>query len=130
MRTFIRSRIRSFQHAFAGIWYVVRTQKNAWIHFTITILVIVLTAWLQLPLSNWAILILTIGVVWVVEFINTSIEAAVDLASPQRHPLAKVSKDVCAAAVLISATVSVFIGLILFGPPLWARFLILFNFAR
>jgi len=57
--------------------------------------------------------------VWMAEFINTAIEAVVDLASPQMHPLAKVGKDVGAAAVLISALAAGIIGLIILGPGLW-----------
>jgi len=121
LRTFIRSRIRSFKHAFAGVWYVIRTQKNAWIHLTIMIIVIILAAWLRVSRFDWAVLVFTIGMVWLAEFLNTSIEAIVDLVSPQRHPLAKVSKDVGAAAVLISAATAVIVGLLLLGPPLWAR---------
>ena len=41
--------------------------------------------------------------------------------SPQHHPLAKVGKDVGAAAVLISALVSVLVGLLILGPPLWQK---------
>lgn len=121
VRTFFRSRIRSFKHAFAGIWYVIRTQKNAWIHLTIMIFVVVMAAWLRLAQFDWAILVVTIGIVWLAEFLNTSIEAIVDLVSPQRHPLAKVSKDVGAAAVLISAATAIIVGILLLGPPLWAK---------
>jgi diacylglycerol kinase len=59
--------------------------------------------------------------VWTAEFLNTSIEAVVDLASPVHHPLAKVGKDVGAAAVLIAACAAVLVGLIILGPPLWTR---------
>ena len=65
--------------------------------------VILVSLWLRLPLRDWAVLILTITVVWIAEFINTALEAVVDLASPQQHPLAKVGKDVGAAAVLLAA---------------------------
>jgi diacylglycerol kinase (ATP) len=121
IRTFFRSRMRSFRHAFAGAWYVVRTQKNAWIHLIITIAVVIMAAWLQLSLFDWSVLVVAIGIVWLAEFLNTSIEAIVDLISPQRHPLAKVSKDVGAAAVLITAGTAVIVGFLLLGPPLWVR---------
>ena len=123
MLNFIRSRIISFGHAFRGWAYVIRTQKNAWVHAGVTTLVVVLGIWLAIPARDWAVLILTIAVVWSAEFFNTSIEAVVDLASPVHHPLAKVGKDVGAAAVLIAAGASVLIGLLILGPPLWARIL-------
>lgn len=127
MLAFIKSRIRSFRCAFSGLGYVLRTQKNAWIHIIATILVFILAFWLKLQTHDWAILLLTIGTVWTAEFINTALEAVVDLASPQKHPLAKVGKDVGAAAVLISASSSVLIGLLILGPPLLARIQSLFH---
>ncbi|HEX7557064.1 MAG TPA: diacylglycerol kinase family protein [Leptolinea sp.] len=118
MIDFLLSRIHSFKHAFSGFSYVLKTQKNAWIHMVATISVISLAIWLSTPPQEFAILILTIGIVWMAEFINTSLEAVVDLASPEKHPLAKVGKDVGAAAVLIAAISSIIIGLIILGPAL------------
>jgi diacylglycerol kinase len=86
-----------------------------------TVCVIALGAWLSLSRIEWAILALAMGLVWIAEFFNTALEAVVDLASPDIHPLAKVSKDVGAAAVLIAAITSVVVGLLILGPPLWAR---------
>ena len=121
VKEFLVSRARSFGHAFRGLWYVVRTQRNAWIHALATSLVVVMALWLQLTLRDWAVLILAIALVWTAEFINTALEAVVDLASPQHHPLAKVGKDVGAAAVLIAALTSVLVGLLILGPPLWQK---------
>jgi diacylglycerol kinase (ATP) len=121
MKEFFVSRIHSFKHAFAGMEYVLRTQKNAYIHSAATIMVILMALWLSIPAVPFAILILTIGTVWTAEFVNTSLEAVVDLASPQRHPLAKVGKDVGAAAVLIAAISSVVIGIIILGPALLTK---------
>jgi diacylglycerol kinase (ATP) len=59
--------------------------------------------------------------VWTSEFINTALEAVVDLASPHQHYLARVGKDVGAAAVLIASTSSIVIGLLIIGPPLWEK---------
>jgi diacylglycerol kinase (ATP) len=126
MMNFIRSRLRSFGNAFRGFWYVLRTQKNAWIHAVIATLVFFLSLWLRLDAREWAIIVLTTAMVSTAEFLNTAIEAVVDLASPQKHPLAKVGKDVGAAAVLIAALAAVLVGLLILGPPLWARLVPLF----
>ena len=121
MRSFHHSRIRSFKHAFAGWLYVIRTQQNAWIHLLATLSVVVLAAWLKLPLRDWAVLLLAIAIVWMAEFLNTALEAVVDLASPERHPLGKVGKDVGAAAVLVAAFSAAILGFLILGPPLWER---------
>jgi diacylglycerol kinase len=117
---FVRKRLRSFRYAFEGWYYVLRTQPNAWIHAVFSLLVIVLAFLLRLPLRDWAVLILTILVVWMAEFINTALEAVVDMAMPELHPLAKAAKDVAAAAVLLGAIAAVLVGLLILGPPLWA----------
>jgi diacylglycerol kinase len=113
-----QSRLASFQHAFAGWLYVLRTQRNAWIHTMATIIVFAVALWVDLDGLSWAILLITIGLVWISEFLNTALEAIVDLASPEHHPLAQVGKDVGAAAVLISALVAILVGLLILGPPL------------
>lgn len=119
---FIESRARSFGYAFSGWWYVLRTQRNAWIHATASILVILLSYWLQIGRYEWAVILLAILIVWTAEFLNTALEAVVDLASQhQYNHLARRGKDVGAAAVLIAALASAVIGLLILGPPLWAR---------
>jgi diacylglycerol kinase len=121
MWEFVRSRLQSFRNAFRGWWYVLRTQRNAWLHVAIAAVVFSLAFWLGLGPHDWALIILTTAMVFTAEFVNTAIEAVVDLASPGKHPLAKVGKDVGAGAVLIAALAAVFIGALILGPPLWAR---------
>ncbi len=121
MTAFLQARLRSFGHALRGWWHVVRTQHNAWIHVAVTLVVFSLSAWLGLNARDWAVIVLTTAVVFITEFLNTAIEVVVDLASPQIHPLAKVAKDVGAGAVLMAAIAAVLIGLLILGPPLWAR---------
>ncbi|MCJ7568096.1 MAG: diacylglycerol kinase family protein [Anaerolineales bacterium] len=112
-----QSRIASFNHAFAGWLHVLQTQRNAWIHAMATILVFAIAIWVGLDRLSGAILLVTIGLVWISEFLNTALEAIVDLASPEVHPLARVGKDVGAAAVLISALIAIIVGLLVLGPP-------------
>ena len=121
IKTFITSRYQAFRYAFHGWAYVLRTQRNAWIHSLVATLVILMGLWLQITVQDWAVLVLTIAMVFTAEFVNTAIEAVVDLASPAHHPLAKVGKDVGAAAVLIAALAAILVGLLILGPPLWAK---------
>ena len=124
-KQFIISRWHSFGHAFRGWAYVLRTQQNAWIHAVAATLVFLIAIWLRVTARDWAVLILTIAMVFAAEFLNTAIEAVVDLASPAHHPLAKVGKDVGAAAVLIAALAAVLVGILLLGPPLLAKIIVL-----
>ena len=121
MGSFLRARIKSFGPALEGWWYVLRTQQNAWVHAAFSLLAFLLSWWLQLERRDWVLILLMVGLVWMAEFINTALEAVVDLASPKNHPLAKVGKDIGAAAVLIAAISAVIVGLLILGPPLWEK---------
>ena len=114
--------LRSFGYAFEGVAYILRTQRNARIEAAVGIAAVLLAAWLGITNVEWAVLLLTIAFVLGLEWINTSLELAVTLASPERHPSAKAAKDVAAACVLLGATVSILVGLLLFAPHLLARF--------
>ncbi len=112
---------RSFGWAFEGLAYGWRSQRNLKIHAAISVGIVLLGLWAGLPLRDWAVIALTIGVVVAAELMNTALEAVVDLASPDRHPLAKAAKDTAAAAVLCLALAAVVVGALLVGPPLLAR---------
>ena len=113
--------LRSFGYAFAGIAYIVRTQRNARIELAVGVAAIVLALWLGLAPLEWAVLAITIALVLALEWMNTSLELAVTLASPERHPSAKAAKDVAAACVLLGATTSVIVGILVLGLPLISR---------
>jgi diacylglycerol kinase len=115
------NRLESLGYALAGWVYMLRRQKNTRIMSVASIAVMALAFWLQIGLLEWAVLILTITVVWLAEFLNAGIEAAVDVATSEYHPMGKVAKDVASAAVLLSVIAAVFIGLLLLGPPLWQK---------
>jgi len=96
-----------------------RTQKNTWIYLVVTVAVLFLSLVFQIASIEWAIITITIAFVWTSEIINTSIETIINLVSPDHHPLAKAAKDLGAAAVLVAAISSVFVGIFILGPPLW-----------
>ena len=123
MITYIKSRLKAVHYALKGLQYILRTQRNTWIHAIATLCVIILGLWLQLHPRDWAILVLTISMVWAAEAMNTAIESITDLISPQQNSLAKAAKDTSAAAVFATAAGSVIIGLIILGPSLWNRLL-------
>ena len=117
-----KSRVESFKYAFGGIVHVFRTQHNAWIHAAINVAVVVLALWLKASPIDWAVLVLAMMAVWVSEFINTAVEAVVDVAADgEISSMAGVAKDVAAGAVLVAAAGSVVVGLLVLGPPLWDR---------
>ena len=114
-------RAQSLGFAISGCAYMLRTQKNIRIMALATALVCVLALWLERTALECAILALATSLVWVTEFINGAIEAAVDLASGEWHPKAKAAKDVAAAATLLAALFAALTGLLVLGEPLARR---------
>ena len=112
------NRVKSLGYALAGWLYMLRYQKNTRIMSVSSIVMFVFALWLQIDFTSWAILILTITAVWMAEFLNAAVEAVVNLATSEFHPMAKVAKDVAAAAVLLGAVASILVGLLILGPPL------------
>ncbi|MFD0672064.1 diacylglycerol kinase family protein [Cohnella sp. GCM10027633] len=112
---------RSFGYAIRGIVEAVRRERHMRFHVAAAVVVIAVAAWLQADTADWLWLVAAIGSVWAAELFNTAIERAVDLASPDLHPLAKAAKDAASGAVLVAAAFAAVIGVIVLGPPLWER---------
>jgi diacylglycerol kinase (ATP) len=112
---------RSFVFAWAGLAHLFRTQRNARIELAAGVAALLVAAWVGISAVEWAVLVVTITGVLVLEALNTAIEAIADLVSPQLHPKAKIAKDVAAAMVLLAAAAAVVVGLLILGPPLWRR---------
>ncbi|PJF24790.1 MAG: diacylglycerol kinase [Phototrophicales bacterium] len=115
------NRVKSLGYAVAGWLYMLRRQKNTRIQSVASVIVVGLALWLEIDLTSWAILILTITMVWMAEFLNAAVEACVNLATQDYHPMAKVGKDVASAAVLLAVVASILVGLLLLAPPLLRR---------
>lgn len=111
--------VRSFVYAGQGLWYALRTQRNMRVHAALAALAVTLGVVLRISPVEWALVFVAITGVVITEMINTVVEALVDLASPQHHPLAKVAKDVAAGAVLLNAMLAVVIALFVYVPHLW-----------
>lgn len=116
------NRWQSLQYALAGWLYMLRWQKNTRIMSVASILIFVIAFWVGISRIEWAILILTVTIVWLAEFINAGIEAAIDIAAPEIHPMAQVGKDVASAAVLLGVVSAIMVGLLILAPPFLAKF--------
>ncbi|MMZ44128.1 Undecaprenol kinase [compost metagenome] len=108
----------TFRYAAEGVMYALRTQVNMRIHVAVALLVIVAGLTLHISRLDWLFVCVAIAIVIVAELFNTAVEAAVDLISPDIHPLAKAAKDTAAGAVLLAAVFAVIIGIFVFYRPL------------
>jgi diacylglycerol kinase len=110
--------VRSFGYALEGLATIVRTQPNFWVHVAAACAALVLGVVVHLGPVELALIVLSIGLVLVVESVNTAIETMCDLISPGHDPLIKRAKDISAASVLIAAAAALVLGVLLLGPPL------------
>jgi diacylglycerol kinase (ATP) len=112
------ARANSFRYAGRGIWTLLRTQHNAWIHAAATLAVCAAAVWLNVSRLDWVLLVLAMGAVWAAEGFNTAIEQLADVVSTEHHAGIGRAKDVAAGAVLLSAIASAIVGVLVLGPPL------------
>jgi diacylglycerol kinase len=120
-RVYNPTRLHSLKFAVAGLLYVLVREQSIQFASLVTIGVVIVGLWLQIPVVYWAFLTLALGAVWITECLNTAIEAAINLSAPEPHPLAKVGKDVAAAAALVSTIVFVIICVLILVPRIVDR---------
>jgi undecaprenol kinase/diacylglycerol kinase (ATP) len=105
-----------FNHAFRGLFQLVRTERNFKIQLFALLLVIVLGFSLRISTNDWLILVLISTLVLTLEIINSAIEKTCDLISKEKNNQIKIIKDAGAAAVLLASIASIIIGAIIFYP--------------
>ena len=109
---------RSFNHAYQGLIYAVRTQRNMRFHVVASAVVLVLSLLVGVSRLELAILVLVIMAVFVAEMFNTALEFTVDLVTREFHPLAKLAKDVSAGAVLVMSVAALAVGYLVLSDNL------------
>ncbi len=114
-----KSLAESFYFAFQGIIHCLRYERNIRIHLLFALGALVASFYFQLSGIELAVILLTIVLVVGTEMVNTAVENAIDLVSPDYHPLAKIVKDVMAGAVFFACFIAVIVGLVIFLPYLW-----------
>ncbi|WP_270179326.1 diacylglycerol kinase family protein [Alkalihalobacillus sp. CinArs1] len=110
--------MNSFKYASQGFNYLIRNEQNFLFHLIVGMIVLIMGLILNLSLVKMSILLCVIGIMLSIEALNTGIERVVDLVTEEEHPIAKVAKDVSAAAVFLFAIISVIIGFLLFFEPI------------
>jgi diacylglycerol kinase len=114
----LKSRLESFKFALNGIKLLLKYEHNSRIHFLAALVAIILGIILKLNLYEWCLIIIVIGIVFLTELINTSLESLADLIDPELNEKIRIAKDYSAAAVFISAIVSIVVGGLIFIPKL------------
>lgn len=121
----VRKRAQSFSFAFSGFLVMLKTQPNARIHLVIGVAAFGISIWLGLDTARLALVVLAIVAVWAAEAFNTAVEMLVNMISAERSWAAKWAKDIAAAAVLMTAAGAFLVGLLILGPPLYNKLIIM-----
>lgn len=115
------TRLESFKFALAGLLYMFRHEESVRAMTAVTFIAFMIGFWLRISALEWALVLLGIGIVWAAEFLNSAVEAVVDLATQEIHPMAKIAKDVASAAVLVGTLIMLGVLVLVLGPPLLER---------
>lgn len=113
-----RKHARSFKFAFEGIFHALLNEPNFRVHIVATIAVICLGYLFHISNVEWAIIAIISAMVLTAEMMNTVVEQVIDYLFKEQHPVAKITKDLAAGYVLISAVAAVVIFGLLFGHRL------------
>jgi undecaprenol kinase len=116
MKKKITKHINSYKYAVIGIKEIFMSQQNFQIEVLIAIIVIVLGAIFKISQIEWIIITFTIFFVLICEGINSAIEEVCNALDKNYNEHIKYAKDVCSGMVLLSATASVIVGIIIFLP--------------
>ena len=115
----LKSRLQSFRFALNGLRSLLKYEHNSRIHSIAAISVIILGILMKIDLTEWSLLIIVIGMVFITELLNSSLESFADSLKPEWNDLIGKAKDYSAAAVLIAAIISLIVGVIIFVPKLF-----------
>lgn len=91
-------------------------ERNFRIELCFMVLCIVLGVFFAISVVEWCIVVVCFGLVLGGECFNSAMEAVVDLASPERHELARKAKDAAAGGVLLFSIASFVVGVVMFLP--------------
>ena len=122
--------LKAMRNSLNGIWMILVRERNMRIHIVLAFLILVAGLHYGIYRADWLWVSMAVFIVIFSEFLNTIIEAVVDLVVEKKyHPLAKLAKDVAAGAVLVAVGVEIVILLLIFQPYVWRQFGIVTNFS-
>jgi diacylglycerol kinase len=115
--------LKAIRIALRGIAIAWLQERHMKLH-SLAALVVALLAWFSgVDAISWAVLMLCVGLVVSLELMNSALERLSNRITIETDPLIRDAKDMSAAAVLAASIFAAIVGIILLGPPLWARIL-------
>ena len=118
----IKDRIMSFKHAFNGFKVLLKSEHNAWIHTSLSIISIALGFYFEISNTEWVTIVICIGMVISAEIFNTAVEHIANFIQPKQDEKIKHIKDLGAAGVFMTALAALIVGLIIYLPKIMLLF--------
>lgn len=110
---FIKSRLKSVQYVFQGIYYLVKNEPPVIVHILTSLMWVVLGCYFGITTNEWIVQLLCIALVLSIEGINTAVEKLCDFVHPEHHKTIGIIKDIAAGSVGFAVIpVSVVLGII------------------
>lgn len=110
---FFIGRAKSFIPAFQGLIYILKNEKNTWVHLSASVVAIIFIILFELNYIEMLFFISAISIVWISEIFNSVIEYTLDFIHPGNDPKIKIIKDISAAGVLLSAIYALLVAIII-----------------
>ena len=115
----IKRLYKSFTYAFRGLFKTLREEQNLQIQSLVALVVLILGWYFKIKNGEWLVLVIVIGLVILMELINSAVERITDVLKPRLDSYVKEIKDIMAATVMLASTMAVVVGLIIFIPYLF-----------
>ena len=111
---------KSVMYALNGVRLAFRSQRNFRKHIVIALFTFAIAFLLRVEVIEFCIILFANMLVLIVEMINSVIEFVIDAYYKNKWAkLAKLSKDIAAGAVLMSAVTSACISLLIYGQKIY-----------
>jgi len=107
---------KSFKYAFKGLLSLIKKEQNFRLHVLASAAVIFLGIYFEIKLWQWALIVLAIAGIFILEMLNTVLERMIDMFQPRIHQYVEEIKDIMSAVVLVAALASLAVALIIFLP--------------
>lgn len=107
---------RSFSHALEGLRYIFLHEQNFRIQVIIGLIVFVLAFCFPVSLNQKITIILLIGLVLILELLNSAIERTIDLLKPRIDPMAEAVKKIMSGLVFVAVLTAVIVSFLIFYP--------------
>jgi len=112
----IRRILFAFKYSYRGFVSCFQTEAAFRQELALMLVLMPIVYWIDLPLSHKALLVMSLGLVVIVELLNSAIEACVDRIGSEYHALSGKAKDIGSAAVLTSLLMAFMCWVLLLYP--------------